>query len=145
MRRIYEYAGWPYKNPHAHRHGHATFMLSRARDLSDYKAISQNLMHADMFITDRTYAILEAADIGQRYQSMGNQPSDSGDGSLLPHGVVRGRYGQMVGRLPELPDPDSQLGQYLRSLVDAQLNGLEGRMKAVIETGFTELVNRIAK
>lgn len=118
MRRIYEYAGWPYKNPHAHRHGHATYMLSRARDMGDYKAISQNLMHADMFITDRTYAILGAEDIGQRYQAMGNRPSNSQDVSLLPDSDIRGRYGQMAGRLPELPSLDSPMGQVLLSLVN---------------------------
>jgi integrase len=68
--RIYSHAGLPYRHPHAHRHGHAMFALQHARSLADYKAISQNLMHGDLFITDRTYAVFNSDDVHERIQGL---------------------------------------------------------------------------
>lgn len=44
--------GLPYHSPHAFRHGHAVYALKLAENISQLKAISQNLMHANLSTTD---------------------------------------------------------------------------------------------
>lgn len=46
------------RSSHKFRHGHAVFGLQYARTLADYKAVSQNLMHENIQITDSIYADL---------------------------------------------------------------------------------------
>ena len=45
------------------RHGHAVYALKRARTIAEYKAVSQNLMHASLTITDGVYGVLTGADV----------------------------------------------------------------------------------
>jgi integrase len=47
-----EIAGVTYHSPHKFRHGHAVFALKQVKSLADLKAISQNLMHSNVGITD---------------------------------------------------------------------------------------------
>jgi site-specific recombinase XerD len=56
-------AGIPYHSPHKLRHGHAVYALKRARTVAELKAVSQNLMHADLKTTDRIYGVLTDNDI----------------------------------------------------------------------------------
>ena len=56
-------AGVFYRSPHKLRHGHAVYVLKRARTIAEFKAVSQNLMHADLSITDRVYGVLSADDV----------------------------------------------------------------------------------
>jgi integrase len=72
LRNVYAHAGLPYRHPHAHRHGHATFGLQHSSSLADYKAVSQNLMHADLFTTDRTYAVFASEDVHHRIHDLLN-------------------------------------------------------------------------
>jgi len=60
LRLLFAAAGIPYQSPHKFRHGHAVFALQHARTMADYKAVSMNLMHADISITDGIYAPLPA-------------------------------------------------------------------------------------
>ena len=54
------------------------FMLSsRQKDIAALKAISQNLMHSNLSITDGVYAILSDLDVKNQIQSLGkNQDED---------------------------------------------------------------------
>ena len=88
MRRLFAAANLPYKSPHKFRHGHAVYALQRARDMADYKAISQNLMHNDIRITDKTYTPLLGDEIHDRILSLssapvGGLPEDSELATLL--------------------------------------------------------------
>jgi integrase len=56
-------AGVLYRSPHKLRHGHAVYALKRARTIAEFKAVSQNLMHADLKITDGVYGILSGSDL----------------------------------------------------------------------------------
>jgi site-specific recombinase XerD len=58
VRLICQRAGVPYKYPHQLRHGHAVYGLKNARTIEELKAVSQNIMHASMTITDGIYANL---------------------------------------------------------------------------------------
>jgi len=95
-RLFYERAGLPYKSPHKMRHGHAVFALQHARTMADYKAVSQNLMHNDIKITDGIYAPL-----------LGDE--------------IRKRIAHLTGRPAALPEADTDLTAYLRGLSKGQM------------------------
>ncbi len=58
---VYEKAGMGelYKSPHKFRHGFAIYGLSKCKDMSSYQAVSRNLMHSSLAITDKIYAVIE--------------------------------------------------------------------------------------
>ena len=56
-------AGVDYKSPHKFRHGHAVYALKRANNMMQMKAISQNLMHSTVGITDGIYGNLVHDDV----------------------------------------------------------------------------------
>ncbi len=51
LRVLYQAAGLPYKSAHKFRHGHAVYGLQHAKMMADYKAVSMNLMHANLQVT----------------------------------------------------------------------------------------------
>jgi len=55
--------GLPYHSPHKFRHGHAVYVLSMAKDVAALKAVSQNLMHENLTITDGVYGVLSDTDV----------------------------------------------------------------------------------
>jgi integrase len=54
--------GLPFHSPHKFRHGHAVFAIKQAKTVPELKAISQNLMHSNLSITDGIYGILSKED-----------------------------------------------------------------------------------
>jgi integrase len=63
MKRLCTQADVPYKSPHKLRHGHAVFGIKHARDMRELKAVSQNLMHSSISITDGIYGNLNNNDM----------------------------------------------------------------------------------
>lgn len=61
-----------YHSPHKFRHGHAVYALKMAKDISALKAVSQNLMHGNLSITDGVYGILSETDVGQQIATLGD-------------------------------------------------------------------------
>jgi integrase len=55
--------GLAYHSPHKFRHGNAVFSLKNAKDVAALKAVSQNLMHSNLSITDGVYGILSDNDV----------------------------------------------------------------------------------
>ncbi len=47
------------KSPHKFRHGFAVYALSKCKNMADYQAVSRNLMHSNLAITDSIYAVME--------------------------------------------------------------------------------------
>ncbi len=76
------------------RHGHAVYGLMHARDMADLKAVSQNLMHGNVGVTDGIYAILSDQDRRERIRGLG---SEQGKGSEL--GDVIGQLEMLLARL----------------------------------------------
>ena len=72
---LFAQAGLPFKGSHRFRHGHAVFGLLHAKDMADYKAVSSNLMHADITITDEIYAPLLAQEVKGRIAGLGKGPA----------------------------------------------------------------------
>jgi site-specific recombinase XerC len=70
MRVLFAAADLPYKSPHKFRHGHAVYALQHADTMADYKAVSMNLMHEDIRVTDGIYAPLASNEVQQRISGL---------------------------------------------------------------------------
>ncbi len=53
--------------------GNAVYSVQHAKDIADLKAVSQNLMHSSLSITDGVYGILSSADGGKRIAGLGGK------------------------------------------------------------------------
>ncbi len=65
--------GLPYHSPHKFRHGNAVYGVQHSKDVADLKAVSQNLMHSSLTVTDGIYGILSSADVGKRIAGLGGK------------------------------------------------------------------------
>ena len=68
---MYARANFAYHSPHKLRHRHAVQAIGNATTIADFKAVSQNLMHASPSITDRVYGVLQGDDIRARNSALG--------------------------------------------------------------------------
>lgn len=73
MRALCERAGVPFLSAHKLRHGHTVFMMRRVKDMKQLKALSQNLMHSSVAITDGIYGRLVSDDIADTYAEFGEE------------------------------------------------------------------------
>lgn len=73
VRLICQRAGVEYQSPHKLRHGHVVWGLKRARTIEELKAISQNVMHSSITITDGTYGNLVRDDVRLVISQLGKQ------------------------------------------------------------------------
>lgn len=73
----------PYRSPHKFRHGHIHYGLEHAKDLEQYKAVSMNVMHANMTITDEIYSRLKDDTIKQNIDTLGkSKDQNSGEAEI---------------------------------------------------------------
>jgi site-specific recombinase XerC len=49
--------------PHKFRHGNAVYGIKNSKDIPALKAVSQNLMHANLSVTDGVCGVLSGMDI----------------------------------------------------------------------------------
>lgn len=89
LRRLFDLAGQPYKSAHKFRHGHAVYGLLKAQTMADYKAVSMNLMHHDIKITDSIYAPILSEEVKERIAGLTISPS------LLPETEFDGLLSQL--------------------------------------------------
>ncbi len=75
IRKLFSMAGLPYHSPHKFRHGHAVFALQHAKTMADYKAVSMNLMHNDIRVTDGIYAPLARDEVKERIADLTGRTS----------------------------------------------------------------------
>lgn len=73
LRELCHVSGLRYYAPHAFRHGHAVYSFEVAKDVGDWKAISQNLMHSSLTVTDGIYGVLHDRDTQLRISRLGQQ------------------------------------------------------------------------
>jgi integrase len=106
LRLLFAKAGLPYRSPHKFRHGHAVFSLQHAKTMADYKAVSMNLMHNDIRVTDGIYAPLAHDEVKERIADL------TGPGS-----INQGVAGQPVSSSNPLTDDEllSALAQRLKN------------------------------
>ena len=62
---------------HDFRHGFTVYSIQQAKDISDLKAISMNLMHANLSITDGVYGILSDTTVQKEIAALGSNPGGS--------------------------------------------------------------------
>lgn len=72
VRLICARAGVTYLSPHKLRHGHVVYALKRAGSMAELKAISQNVMHSSVTITDGIYGNLVGDDVRNIIARLGN-------------------------------------------------------------------------
>ncbi len=83
LRHLCRLAGVEYKSAHKFRHGHAVYALKRAKTVEQLKAISQNLMHSTIGITDGIYGNLVQDDVHEVILGLGgNELADAGDDKM---------------------------------------------------------------
>jgi integrase len=75
LRLLFSLVGVPHKSPHKFRHGHAVYGLLHAQTMADYKAVSMNLMHDSIEITDSTYAPMLSSDVKDRIAGLSAAPT----------------------------------------------------------------------
>jgi integrase len=73
LRNLFSIAGLGYKSAHKFRHGHAVYGLQHAQTMADYKAVSMNLMHNDIKVTDSIYAPILSDEVKSRIDGLVNQ------------------------------------------------------------------------
>jgi integrase len=71
-------AGVDYLSPHKLRHGHVVYALKQARTMAEMKAISQNVMHASVVITDQVYGRLMDEETRRIIASLGAKKNSAG-------------------------------------------------------------------
>ncbi len=82
--------GLPYHSPHKFRHGHAVYGLKLAKDIAALKAVSQNLMHSNLSITDGVYGMLSGGSVKEQISLLGaGQTAERGDLDLLVSELLR--------------------------------------------------------
>lgn len=79
---ICERAGVNYLSPHKLRHGHVVYALRKARNMRELKAISQNVMHSSVTITDQIYGGLAGEDVQETITGLGHQKQESMEAKL---------------------------------------------------------------
>ncbi len=76
-------AGVTYLSPHKLRHGHAVYALKGVEDMAGLKAVSQNLMHESVTITDAVYGGLSVEDISEVYSKIGGPKNEKQSSTQL--------------------------------------------------------------
>jgi integrase len=82
LRKLFTAVGLPYKSAHKFRHGHAVYGPQHAQSMADYKAISMNLMHHDIEITDSLYAPILSDEVKERIAGLSPKPITESAGEL---------------------------------------------------------------
>jgi len=73
LRKLYQVVGLPYKHPHLFRHGHAVYGLQHSETMAQYQAVSRNLMHSSIHVTDSIYAGLGHKERSEIYAGLGSE------------------------------------------------------------------------
>jgi site-specific recombinase XerC len=71
LKTLADAAGVKYLSPHKFRHGNVVHGLKMARNMWEYKAVSQNLMHSNINTTVEIYAVLADDDVQFKIAELG--------------------------------------------------------------------------
>ncbi len=77
LRWLCEHTHVPYMSPHKLRRGHIVWAESQCRSVVEFKAISQNVMHESMNLTDTRYSTLTEGELAQRLAGAGIDVNDA--------------------------------------------------------------------
>jgi integrase len=82
IKRYLDNANLPYHSPHKFRHGHIQYGLAYSKSIADFKAVSMNVMHANMEITDEFYSNLNDGEVNNRISNLNKQGQSLVDNKL---------------------------------------------------------------
>ena len=82
LRRLFRRAKLEYKSAHKFRHGHAVYGVERCTTMAEYQALSRNLMHQSINITDEIYAGVELRERKQLIARLTTNLQDQSDDQL---------------------------------------------------------------
>ena len=68
--------GLPYHSPHKFRHGFTQYGQAHAKSIADFKAISLNLLHSSMEITDQFYSNINDGEVQNRISTLGKSEKE---------------------------------------------------------------------
>ncbi len=85
LRILFNQAGLLYRSAHKFRHGHAAYGLLHCQTMADYKALSLNLMHESLEITDSIYVHLQKEEQRNRIARLSAQPISMPNDELQQH------------------------------------------------------------
>lgn len=83
LRLLFEKAEIEYKSAHKFRHGHAVYGVERCRTMAEYQALSRNLMHESISITDGIYAGMELRERKQLIAGLTINPQNKSSDALI--------------------------------------------------------------
>jgi integrase len=98
LRRLCEMAGVTYLSPHKLRHGHVMHALANSRTPADWKALSQNVMHAGLGTTDEVYGIQKEPELAERIARLGGARKQGGDDGLTQAQILE-QIQELMSRL----------------------------------------------
>lgn len=99
---ICDKAGIKYRSPHKLRNGHVVFGLKMAKTMDELKAISQNVMHESIEITEKIYAELSGGDVKRVIGKF--KPNDTGTPVNLGEASLSRVLMQILKEHPEYLD-----------------------------------------
>mgnify|MGYP001590219111 CR=1 FL=1 len=94
LRIICALAGVAYLSPHKLRHGHVVYGLKAANSKAEWKAVSQNVMHSSLEITDRIYGRLVDDDVRNIITTLGTKKQ-------LPSGLPAEKLDELIELLKQ--------------------------------------------
>lgn len=80
-----------YHSPHKFRHGSAVYAIRMAKNIAALKAVSQNLTHSNLNITDGIYGILSKLDVREQIIGLGQTK-----------GLINGKEDEIVSQLKRI-------------------------------------------
>lgn len=95
LKELCQRANVPYMSPHKIRRGHIVWASERCNSLADYKAVSQNVMHESISLTDTVYNALPSETIGQRIAQLSGLAETASKEEIINH-LVTSLFGDEV-------------------------------------------------
>lgn len=84
----------PYLSPHKMRRGHTVWAEAHCHSIAEFKAVSQNLMHESMTITDSRYSVLSEIKLADLLSGDGGAAVDDALLEALADALFRRKTGQ---------------------------------------------------
>lgn len=82
LKEFFASANLQYHSPHKFRHGHIQYGTAHSKTIADFKAVSMNVMHSSMEITDEFYSNLNDGELENRISSLNKHGQKLEDNEL---------------------------------------------------------------